>query len=454
MQDPTRALGLYCARDPPPPPRMRRLSTRSLTIQLPLVATGGALLVGLCVLWLAMTSSTYLNREQERAYGEALARQIAISVRDPLQSSDLLAARAALQRFIDAALAAGITVSDVEGTVMGSAGDLNALDTRRYRARILIGDDVAGAVSVAVDQRASRGSRGRFLFSLLALVAALGVAVYLGTRVLAQRLSLRLLALDSQLALPAEAREEPARNELRRLEESVALLPLDMLRGHAPLPAAATDYRQSALLFIHLASLVGYVDTLSERSLHRYTRRLQQIVQAAAQCYRGEVSVSRPFGLLVRFQRQPNAGSEALRAACCARLLTRVTRGLGERTSLSLNIAAALGFCEEGPDGADDIYPKLYQQGAIDELREACLAQRELPAVLLAPGTLEDPQLGDTAALSGEGTARAAYRSLLALSDEQEMLLTYQAELIVERIQPRGDKAPRPQPDTSMRSTR
>ena len=426
---------------------MRRLTPRSLSIQLPLVAAGSALLLGLCVLWLAVTSGTYLHSEQERAYGEALAREVAISVRDPLQGSDLLAARAVLKRFIDAALAAGITV-------MGSAGDFEAPDTRRYRASILIGEDVAGAVSVAVDQRASRDSRERFLFSLLALVGALGVAVYLGTRLLAQRLSLRLLALDSQLALPAEAQEEPARNELRRLEKTVALLPLDMLRGHAPLPAAATDYRQSALLFIHLASLARYVDTLSERSLHRYTRRLQQIVQAAAQCYRGEVSVSRPFGLLVRFQRQPNASSEALRAACCARLLARVTTGLGERTRLSLDLAAALGLCEEGPDGADDIYPRLYRQGAIDELREACLAQRALPAVLLASEALQDAQLGDTATLRSEDRANAAYRGLLALSDEQEMLLSYQAQLIIERIQPRGDKAPRPQPDTSMRSTR
>ena len=422
-------------------------------IQLPLVAAGGALLVGLCVLWLAMTSSAYLHSEQERVYGEALARQVAVSVRDPLQSGDLLAARAALQRFIDAALAAGIAIRDVEGTMMGSAGDVEALDTRRYRAPILIGDDIAGDVSVAVNQRASRSSRGRFLFSLVALVAALSLAVYLGARLLAQRLSLRLLALDSQLSLP-QAREEPARNELRRLEDTVALLPLDMLRSHAPLPAAATDYRQSSILFIHLASLARYVDTLSESNLHRYTRRLQQIVQAAAQCYRGEVSVSRPFGLLVRFQSQPNAGSEALRAACCARLLALVTTDLGERTNLSLNVAAALGFCEQGPDGADDIYPKLYQQGAIDELRDACLAQREFPAVLLASGILEDPQLGDTAALRCEDTASAEYRALLALSDEQEILLAHQAALIVERIMPRGDKTPRLQPDTSIRSTR
>ena len=74
--------------------------------------------------------------------------------------------------------------------------------------------------------------------------------------------------------------------------------------------------------------------------------------------------------------------------------------------------------------------------------------------MLLAREALQDAQLGDTAALRGEDRANAAYRGLLALSDEQEMLLTYQAQLIIERIQPRGDKAPRPQPDTSMRSTR
>ncbi len=424
---------------------MYRLSTQSLTIQLPLIAAASALLVGLCLLWLALTSSTYLQNEQERVYGEALARQIAISVRDPLQSSDLLAARATLQRFIDAALAAGITLSDVEGTVMGSAGHVDTADTGLYLAPILIGGDVAGEIAVAVNRRASQESRGRFLFSLLALVGALSLAVFLGTRVLAQRLSVRLLAMDSQLSLPTDERQHHTENEVRRLEETVGLLPLDMLRGHAPIPAAATDYRQSAIAFVHLASLARYVDTLSESNLHRYTRRLQQITQAAAQCYRGEVSVSRPFGLLVRFQAQPNAGSEGLRAACFARLLALITDGLGSRTRLSLDVAVAVGFCEEGPDDADDIYPRLYLQGAIDELREACLAQKEFPAVLIAESVFHDEQLSDalrpTASTEHREDAESEYRALQNLAQDQEELLQHQAELIVERIKPQGDQS-------------
>jgi hypothetical protein len=366
---------------------------------------------------------------------------VSSTVREALQRGDLLSARASLQRFVDSSLAGGITIRDVEGMAMGTAGVISGPNLTQYSAPIRIGEDTAGEVLVSVDSSSGQESRWRFLFSLLALAAALSLLVFMATRVFAQRLATSLLALDTQLALP-ETVDPGLENEIEKIRQSVAVLPLDMLRAQAPIPAAATEFQHATILFVHLASLARYVHTLGESNLHRYTRRLQQIVQAAALCYRGELIVSRPFGLVISFRAQPNAGSEALRAASCARLIALISLGLQKRTNLSLELAMALGQCEHSTDESNDIYPQLHLQGVIDELRDACLNHGRYPAILLAETALADEQLINAAELAQESEdseEKAMISELLRLSPEQENLLTHQAQMIVERIKPQPD---------------
>jgi hypothetical protein len=432
---------------------MLRFRDLSLSLQLPLVAAASALAVGLSIVWLATTSSDYLQEERERRFGEALARLVAVTARDPLQRGDLLSLRASLQRFIDDSLAIGVSIRDVEGTALGVAGRMEAAGVRQYQAPITIGKDTAGEVLVLVNSDGLDDSRWRFVFSLIALAAALSLLVFMLTRALAQHLSSVLLALGSQLALPpvnatpgSEPGPPPA-NELQGLLQTVALLPIDMLRSEAPVPQAASEFHERTVLFVHLASLVRYVNTLSESNLHRYSRRLQQMIGAAAQCYRGSVKVTRPFGLLISFADQDSAGSEALRAMSCARLIARIATGLEERTRLSLELAMALGQCESATDNAVDMYPELYLQGTIDDLREGCLACTEYPVVLVSAAVLADEQLRRSAQWAAGNESRgtdsnreyqgADLSELLQLAPERESLIDHQAQLIIERITPR-----------------
>lgn len=415
---------------------MQRFRELSISLQLPLVAAGATLLACLCLLWLALTSAAYLQDEREQRYGQSLASQVAATVHEPLQRGDLLSARASLQRFIDTKLVAGIAITDVEGMPMGAAG-VSRGDVS-YRAPIRIGDDIAGDVVVFIDEGADREERWRFLFSLLTLSAALSLLVFLGTRLLAQRMATALQSVEARLRLDGSAASPAMPNELQQLDRAVSELPLDMLRGHAPVPAAASDFHCGTIIFVHLASLARYVDTLSESNLHRYTRRLQQILRAAAQCYRGELLVVRPFGVLIRFAAQPNAGSESLRAACCAQLIGAICRGLGERTSLSFDLAMALGHCEQSLDEAEDMYPQLHLQGNVDELREYCLHCTSYPAVLATEPVLQDEQL---AAASQVTTREAAPASIDTLGAEQQALVNHQADMIIEKIVARSSAA-------------
>lgn len=416
---------------------MLRLKDQSLGLQLPLIAAAAAFLVSLCLLWLAATSGSYLLDEQEKRHGQALARQVAASVTEPLQRGDLLSARAMLQRFMDDSAATGVTISDIEGMPMGSAGDTIVTD-QAFRAPIRIGEDIAGEALVTIADPTTRETRWRFLFSFIALAGALSLLVFLVTRVFARRLATALGHLNSELLLPDSETGELG-NELTNLESSVRALPLDMLRGHASVPAASREFVRGTILFVHLASLARYVNTLNEKNLHRYSRRLQQILQAAAQCYRGELTVARPFGVLISFLPQPNAGSEALRAASCARLLGLVAEGLESRISLSLDLAMALDRCEHAVEGDEDMYPQLHLQGAVEELHERCLRQEDFPGTIVSPQVWEDEQLADDATLSN-ATADGE-RTLLALSEEQERLLEHQAAMIVERIMPGENRA-------------
>jgi hypothetical protein len=422
---------------------MQRLRKASLVLQLPLFAAALSLLVGLAIVWLATTSSSFLQMTRERAYGGDLAQQVAAAVSDSLQRGDLLSVRASLQGFVDSSLASAIRINDVEGLPIGQAGEVAALRQERFRAAIKIGEDTAGEVQLSLDRDELAAGQQRLLFSLLALAVALSLLVFVLARFLALRLATGLRALHSQLLLP-DSQADATVNEVAMLRHAVEQLPVDMLRGHAAVPAAATDFRDAVVLFVHLESLARYVNTLSESNLHRYTRRLQQLLQAAAQCYRGQLQVTRQFGLLVTFGEQRNAGSEALRAASCARLIARVTEALEERTSLSLNVAMALGHCELSSAEEDDMYPALYLQGSIDELRASCLALEDFPTVLVTASALEDSQLAavaelrnwsgprETAAIPGN----SEFQELGSLSQEQETLLAHQAELIVERIKP------------------
>jgi hypothetical protein len=412
---------------------MQGFRASSLALQLPLIAAGCTLTVACCLLWLAATSSAHLQQQREAAYGEALARQIATAVSDPLQRGDLLSVRASLQRFVDASLATAVLINDALGLPMAQTSPLQATS---YRADIHVGDDLIGEVRLSLETPDLEG-RQRFLLSLLALAIALSLLVFAITRWLAQRLAATLLALQSQLSLP-DAEASDSGNELARLQHSVEQLPLDMLRGHAALPAATREFHDAAVLFVHLDSLARYVDQLNESNLHRYTRRLQQLLGAAAQCYRGELRVTRQFGVLITFAPQRGAGSEALRAASCARLIARITVALQQRTSLSLDMAMGLGHCELGPAQGDDIYPDLYLQAAIDELREVCLGAARYPLILVVDSLLRDRQLAAAAEVDFSGAAESEQRfgELLSLATEQEALLEHQAQLIVERIKP------------------
>lgn len=400
----------------------------SLSLQLGLCAAAFSLIVGLALVTLAATSSRYLLDTQQRVYGEALAQQISRRISTALESGDLLSVAASLQRFVDSSPASDAALFDLEGTALGRAGSGKQAGQQRYRAPVRVGRDIAGEVLIALDAGAAGETRQRFLLSLSALAVVLSLLVFLLARYGAQRLGRRLQAAAERLQFD-ESAPAPAGNEVQRLEARVAELPLELLRPRDAGRPTDEHYRRNTVLYLHLASLAGYVETLNERNLHRYTDRLHRIIYAAASCYRGTLQVARPFGIAVCFREGDGPGSAAARAVACARLIRDVAATLEAGMSLSLAMGMAVGQSELGPGDAADIYPGLYLQGVLDGLRDACLQDRE--HILVSGDTAADADLTAQAELRPQ---TPGFQRLERFGKTGEALLERQAALLLARL--------------------
>jgi uncharacterized membrane protein affecting hemolysin expression len=405
------------------------INKSSLSQQLALVAAGLCLLISVALISLGTTSSRHMLQAQQAEYGTALAHQIARRISTALESGDLLSVAASLQRFVETSSAEEVKIFDVEGKAVGQAGEPVGEELQQFRAPVRIEDDVAGQVVITVSSDSSSAAQMRFVLSLLGLAVLLSLTVYLATRQLVQRLANHLDSLSRSIALEDTA-QGPA-NELARLARNIEALPMDLLRTRSSGDPRDENYQTTAVLYVHLSSLVDYVDTLDHHSLHRYTHRLHQVIYAAAGFYAGELHVSRQFGLVLYFNGDNKSGSAAFRAASCAWLIQASCRALEKHLSLSLVVACAIAISELGAGDDKDIYPGLYMQYTIDELQGLCALKP--PRTLLSPSTAEDADVAGRGDLASSELQE--YLILEGFQGPYDDLLERQLRLICKRLE-------------------
>lgn len=406
------------------------LENSSLGQQLALVTAGLCLLVSLALVTLAAISTRHMQLQQQEAYGSALASQIATRISAALETGDLLSVSASLQRFVATSSAEQVAIFDVEGKALGQAGDALGQNLSHYKAPVRVESDIAGQVVITISTDDAEAAHLQFLLSLLGLAILLSLAVYVVTRHMGQRVANRLTGLAKVIALDDQVNEPEPGNEVAMLARHIQALPMDLLRTRSETNPREENYRTTAVLYLHLTSLVDYIDTLDEQSLHRYTDRLHQVVLAAAGFYAGDLQVARQFGLAIYFSGPNSAGSAAFRAASCAWLIHAVSRELEHQMPLTLTIAMAISQSELGAGDESDIYPGLYMQHTLDELEEIC-ANRP-PRVLLSPVVCEDPDIAGR--LQHQETEVGDFAMLEEFAEPYNDLLERQLRLILKRL--------------------
>jgi uncharacterized membrane protein affecting hemolysin expression len=388
------------------------------------------LLVSLALVTLAAISSRHMQLQQQEDYGSALARQIATRIGAALETGDLLSVAAALQRFLESSSAEEVALFDVEGKALGQAGKALGRNLEQYSAPVRVESNIAGRVVITISTDAARAARLQFVLSLLGLAILLSLAVYITSRHFSQRLANRLGELAKSIAMEDQAAEATPANEVALLSRNIGALPMDLLRTRSETRPRDENYRTTAVLYLHLTSLVDYIDTLDEKALHRYTHRLHQLVLAAANFYAGELQVARQFGLAIYFSGPNSAGSAAFRAASCAWLIQSACRKIEQQIRRTLSIAMAISQSELGAGDRGDIYPGLYIQHTLDELETIC-ANRP-PRILLSPVVCEDPDVASR--LQHQATEVMDFAMLEEFAEPYQDLLERQLRLILRRL--------------------
>ncbi|MFV0477066.1 MAG: hypothetical protein ACK5ME_04425 [Parahaliea sp.] len=410
---------------------LQRIKRFPLAQQLALLVASGCLAVSLSLVLLASYSSLHLLHTQQSEHGNAIAHQIASRLGTALESGDLLSLAATLQRFVSTSPAEQVAVYDVEGKNLGQAGEAVGVHIQHFKAPVMIAEDVAGEVIISLSNDQAYDVRWRFLLSMFGLALLLSFAAYMGTLHVTQRgLGVRLIALRKAIQLDDNRETVRPANEIDALSQEIDALPMTLLRARSGSGPRDEDYESSAILYLHLTSLMDYVDTLDEQSLHRYTDRLHQVIYAAAGFYGAHIQVVRQFGLTLFFSGEANGASAAFRAASCGWLIHAVSRELEKQMSLSLGIAMAAAHCELSLSDERDIYPGLYIQHTLDELQAICASRP--PRLMLSPGICEDVDVNGR--LEHQPSELNDYAILDRFEGPYADLLERQLQLILRKI--------------------
>ncbi len=408
----------------------KRFNQTSLGQQLAIISAGSCLLVSLALVALGGISTRHMQVLLQEEYGTSLARLVATRISTAMERGDLLSVSATLQRLRDASSVQAITITDVDGKALGQAGEVSGQNLYQYSAPVRIEADTAGQIVITINADSAEAAQSQFLLSMLGLAVLLSLAVYAGVRHFGQRLGSNLASMARKIALEEQAPGQRPANEVELLARQIEALPMDLLRTRSEPAPQDENYRTTAVVYLHLSSLVNYVDTLDERALQRYIARLHQVVYAAAGFYAGDLQVARQFGLAIYFSGHNNAGSAAFRAASCAWLVRAVSRELEKQMSLSLSIAMAISQSELGVGSGSDIYPGLYTQHTLDELQTVCASKP--PDILLSPAACEDIDVAGR--LQHRPTEVMDYAVIEEFAGPYQDLLERQLRLILKRL--------------------
>ncbi len=407
-----------------------RFNQTSLGQQLAILTAGLCLLVSLALVILGAISTRHMQMLLQEEYGTSLARLAAARISTAMERGDLLSVSATLQRLRETSTAQAIALIDVDGKTLGQAGEARGQNLYQYSAPVHIEANIAGKILITINADNAQAAQSQFVLSMLGLSILLSLAIYAGSRLFGQRLGGNLASMARKIALEEDNPGHQPANELLQLSRQIDALPMDLLRTRSEPGPQDENYRTTAVVYLHLSSLVNYVDTLDERSLQRYTARLHQVVYAAAGFYAGDLQVARQFGLAIYFSGHNSAGSAAFRAACCAWLVRAVSQELEKQMSLSLTIAMAISQSELGVGSGADIYPGLYTQHTLDELQAVCASKP--PNILLSPAACED--LDVAGRLQHRPTEVMDYAVIEEFAGPYQDLLERQLRLILKRL--------------------
>lgn len=377
------------------------------------------LALGLLLVLVSNLSSRYLIDQLDAGFTRDLAVQLAAQVAPVVASGDLVRLEATLRSLRERHGLQQLTVNDLDDRPLAQSGKAATQDSYRFTAPVAIDGNIAGVLDLAraphpVREDVPGMTLGLLVLAVLGSLFAAALAARWG-----QRLGERIEALGERLAAG-----DGEGDELEALERAVTSLPLELLTPPDGADHRATDFEEAGLLFVRLASLARYVETLDEQSLLDYTEDQRKLIESAAALYGGSLAVAREFGVVVSFAGKHPSGSPGYRALATAWLLQRSAEEMDAKRRLSYRLGLACGLGEASRDSQRDIYPGLYNQHIIDELAAHSAGE----GIAVSPALAGDDDIASRCELAGaEGFLTLAGFADSDLLERQRRLLAQEA---------------------------
>ncbi|MBB3048545.1 putative membrane protein affecting hemolysin expression [Litorivivens lipolytica] len=272
-----------------------------------------------------------LMSEQHQVFASQWVKQVAFQVQQGLLRNDRVALLNVLNQHRDNPLLAYASVTDSDGGVLVEIGR-NRGEWRRYSAPVMIGNDLAGSVTLALDPAAAESAQLNLNAQLLilgAILAALAAALTLG---LGRRIDQLLQRARANLLHPGEQAEalpyagnDSLGDLLRTLSDPPVAVP----------PMASLDV-EWIVVQVYWSSYSRLTQQWGRAELERRLTRSHSTALALCRLYHGELKVYRRDGLTLRFAATEGGDPALLRALCCAHLILQLDAKLGARPALGV----------------------------------------------------------------------------------------------------------------------
>ncbi len=334
-----------------------------------------ALLLGLVL----HTQLRQLSERQQDSLGEALAGQLAETLKQPLINRNPVSIQVILDNLIsETALVARVSAYSAGNRLLAqSQVDQPPTGLAAYTRPISVDNTLVGMVRVEL-----AGTRLFYRFQML-LWTTLGIWL-VTTLIFAFWLVSTASGYSRRIRRATEGLGGPGTgHELDALEESLAPFTLER---KAPQEGSG----EFILVAVEIPDLPRLRAQLNAQRFNHLLRRVDDTIEQVLPIYRGERLPARQQVALLQFDAD-DEGEALYQALYCARALTELCRSLSAAERLPFEIRCALGHCHT-PEGASPWRDDLQREECIARLLDILPAGGDWE-LLIVPRRAEDADL-------------------------------------------------------------
>lgn len=325
-----------------PEPHMTNWQT--FAIRLPLITALLCLTAGLSIYTTGSSQTAKLAERESQRLGQALAAQLAETIRQPLLHNDLVSLQVSVEQLVKRAEVAGASVYNAKQKQLARSTSKHAhrsSDLVTYREPLTVEGTVTAYAGVDIDSAHLLATYRTALYWALSIWAGFTVLLTALAALMGRNLSTRLAAMIARLPGNGTHNETThATNELSQLEQQ--LEPLLTQNNRADTSAKPTH--QIATLALHCKNLERLEAQLSKENLQRLLNQLDIDLEQVTTLYNGQRLPGHHQTLFIEFSGPMNTGDHALQALFSAHLLMKLAALHAHSLGVGLKLSAAVSL--------------------------------------------------------------------------------------------------------------